>query len=138
MEKTIDIYFICKEGELNMKLITKNPQLARALAIILSVVMLITTLNLSTILSVFALPENTSFTVIVKDVSGVPVEGATVTVTPVDGEINIENLQPVATNADGKASFEAITEFFSSNLDFSMSFFNHLCNTMFSNNIRSN
>ena len=98
-----------------MKLITKNSRFAKTLAIVLSIVMLITTLNLSTIINVFALPNNTPFTITVTDVSGSAIEGATVTIAPVDESIIIDNLAPVDTDSDGKAVFDSIYEYFAAN-----------------------
>lgn len=98
-----------------MKLITKNSRFAKTLAIALSIVMLITTLNLSTIINVFALPNNTPFTITVTDVSGSAIEGATVTIAPVDESITIDNLTPVDTDSDGKAVFDSIYEYFAAN-----------------------
>lgn len=98
-----------------MKLITKNSRFAKTLAIALSIVMLITTLNLSTIINVFALPNNTPFTITVTDVSGSAIEGATVTIAPVDESITVDNLTPVDTDSDGKAVFDSIYEYFAAN-----------------------
>lgn len=98
-----------------MKLITQKSRFAKTLAFVLSITMLLTTFNISTLIDVFALQDSAPFTVTVKDGSGAPIEGATVTITPVDESIVIDNLVPIDTDSEGNAVFAAIYTYFEAN-----------------------
>ncbi len=98
-----------------MKFKKNNSRFVKTLSLALSVILLLATLNVGLVTSVFATTDYNPFTVSVTDVGGEPVEGATVTIVPVDESIEISELSPAVTDEEGKAVFEAIYNFFSAN-----------------------
>ncbi|MBQ3497954.1 MAG: carboxypeptidase regulatory-like domain-containing protein [Clostridia bacterium] len=98
-----------------MKFIKNNSRFAKIMSLALSVVLLLTTLNIGLVPSVFATTDYTPFTVNVTDEDGEAVAGATVAIAPVDEATVIPELSPVITDEEGKAVFEAVYNFFSEN-----------------------
>ena len=98
-----------------MKFIKNNSRFAKIMSLSLSVVLLLTTLNIGLVPSVFATTDYTPFTVTVTDEDGEAVAGATVAIAPVDEATVIPDLSPVLTDEEGKAVFEAVYNFFSEN-----------------------
>lgn len=100
-----------------MRLMKNKSRFVKIISLALSVILLLTTLNVGLVTSVFATTDYSPFTVSVTTVDGVAVEGASVTIVPVDDSIEIPELSPVLTDSEGKAAFESVYNYFAENTE---------------------
>lgn len=98
-----------------MRFMKNNSRFAKIMSFALSAILLLTTLNIGLVTSVFATTDYNPFTVSVITVDGEFIEGASVTIVPLDESIEIAELSPVLTNDEGDAVFETIYDYFSEN-----------------------
>lgn len=100
-----------------MRLMKNKSRFVKIISLALSVILLLTTLNVGLVTSVFATTDYSPFTVSVTTVDGVAIEGASVTIVPVDDSIEIPELSPVLTDSEGKAAFESVYNYFAENTE---------------------